>query len=120
MSATGGLLFGAALGTVLATLIAAATSLVPFTIARRLGRAAAPNLVIGRSDHGKTLFDDGDEVVVAAKGSPEAIADFQERRCHNQVSKVNRVCARWLRGCQTSRLKPTTVTAMMPTAAART
>jgi uncharacterized membrane protein YdjX (TVP38/TMEM64 family) len=38
LAATGGLLFGAALGTVLATLIAAATSLVPFTIARRLGR----------------------------------------------------------------------------------
>jgi len=38
LAATGGLLFGAALGTVLAILIAAVTSLVPFTIARRLGR----------------------------------------------------------------------------------
>ena len=48
------------------------------------------------------------------------VADFQKRRCHSQVSKVKRVCARWLSGRQTSRLNPTTVTAMMPTAAART
>ncbi|HEX7432892.1 MAG TPA: TVP38/TMEM64 family protein [Anaerolineaceae bacterium] len=38
LSATGGLLFGPALGATLAVLIAAATSLVPFTISRHLGR----------------------------------------------------------------------------------
>jgi len=38
LATTGGLLFGVALGTVLAILVATATSLVPFTLARRLGR----------------------------------------------------------------------------------
>jgi len=38
LSATGGLLFGPALGASLAVLVAAVTSLVPFTISRRLGR----------------------------------------------------------------------------------
>ena len=38
LSATGGLLFGSLLGAALAILIAAATSLVPFSISRRLGR----------------------------------------------------------------------------------
>jgi uncharacterized membrane protein YdjX (TVP38/TMEM64 family) len=38
LSATGGLLFGPLLGAALAIVIAAATSLVPFSISRRLGR----------------------------------------------------------------------------------
>jgi uncharacterized membrane protein YdjX (TVP38/TMEM64 family) len=38
LAATGGLLFGPVIGTLLAILIAAATSLVPFTMSRKLGR----------------------------------------------------------------------------------
>jgi len=43
--------------------------------ARLLGRAAAPNLIVGRSDlHGYVLFDDGDEVVVEDEsGTPVEI-----------------------------------------------
>lgn len=39
LTATGGLLFGPVTGTLLAILIAAATSLVPFSLSRKLGRA---------------------------------------------------------------------------------
>jgi len=44
-------------------------------LAMLLGRAAAPNLIVGRSDSfGRVIFDDGDEVVVEdAKGLPTEI-----------------------------------------------
>ena len=44
-------------------------------LARLLGRAAAPNLLVGRSDaHGRVLFDDGDEVVIEnSAGLPDSI-----------------------------------------------
>ncbi len=44
-------------------------------LARLLGRAAAPNLIVGRSDiKGQVIFDDGDELVIEdANGLPAAI-----------------------------------------------
>jgi hypothetical protein len=43
--------------------------------ARLLGRAAAPNMIVGRCDlEGKVLFDDGDEMVIEdARGIPKEI-----------------------------------------------
>jgi hypothetical protein len=43
-------------------------------LARLLGRAAAPNLILGRSAEGKVIFDDGDEVVISDReGTPMEI-----------------------------------------------
>jgi hypothetical protein len=74
-------------------------------LARLLGEAAAPNMIIGRLDSaGNVLFDDGDEIVVEQDGMPVeiqiadptgAFGDFEnsfESRAADYARPVN---ARW-------------------------
>jgi hypothetical protein len=74
-------------------------------LARLLGQAAAPNIIIGRLDSGgNVLFDDGDEIVIEQDGMPVetmvadptgAFGDFQkpfESRAADYARPVN---VRW-------------------------
>lgn len=51
--------------------------------ARLLGRAAAPNMIVGRADaHGKVIFDDGDEILVPGEnGLPVEIVVADPTGC---------------------------------------
>ncbi len=75
-------------------------------LARLLGEAAAPNIIIGRLDsNGQVLFDDGDEIVMEKAGVPVeiivadptgAFADYQnpfEKYAKEYALPVN---SRWL------------------------
>ncbi len=74
-------------------------------LARLLGKAAAPNLIVGRQDHNfRVLFDDGDEIVREDKGLPVeivigdatgAFADYTTTLDHFSRYYAQPVLRRW-------------------------